>query len=46
MNVQLHLDEIGKDERVSHVVVMGIGEPFDNFTNLVTFLKILIHLKV
>ncbi len=39
MNVQLHLDEIGKDERVSHVVVMGIGEPFDNFTNLVTFLK-------
>lgn len=39
MNVQLHLDEIGKDERVSHVVVMGIGEPFDNFTNLVRFLK-------
>ncbi|MBL5770934.1 23S rRNA (adenine(2503)-C(2))-methyltransferase RlmN [Heyndrickxia sporothermodurans] len=39
MNVQLHLDEVGKDERVSHVVVMGIGEPFDNFTNLVTFLK-------
>ncbi|GIN84648.1 putative dual-specificity RNA methyltransferase RlmN [Heyndrickxia sporothermodurans] len=39
MNVQFHLDEAGKDERVSHVVVMGIGEPFDNFTNLVTFLK-------
>ncbi|MGE8203218.1 23S rRNA (adenine(2503)-C(2))-methyltransferase RlmN [Heyndrickxia sp. NPDC080065] len=41
MNVQLHLDEVGKGERVSHVVVMGIGEPFDNFTNLVSFLKII-----
>lgn len=40
MNVQMHLDEKGKDERVSHIVVMGIGEPFDNFTNLVNFLKI------
>src|SRR5699024_11389744 len=25
--------------RVSHIVVMGIGEPFDNFDNLVVFLK-------
>ena len=33
MNVQLHLDQMGQDERVSHVVVMGIGEPFDNFEN-------------
>src|SRR4029078_9445940 len=30
MNVQLHLDNNGQDEKVSHVVVMGIGEPFDN----------------
>src|SRR5690625_2345908 len=28
MNVQKKLDEKGKDERVSHIVVMGIGEPF------------------
>ena len=27
--------------RVSHVVVMGIGEPFDNYDNLLEFLKIL-----
>ncbi|MCM1056800.1 MAG: 23S rRNA (adenine(2503)-C(2))-methyltransferase RlmN [Firmicutes bacterium] len=28
-------------ERVSNVVVMGIGEPLDNYENLLTFLKIL-----
>lgn len=26
-------------ERVSNIVVMGIGEPFDNYDNLMTFLK-------
>lgn len=30
-----------EDKRVSHVVVMGIGEPFDNYDNLLEFLKIL-----
>lgn len=30
--------EIAK--RISHVVVMGIGEPFDNFDNLVKFITI------
>ncbi len=43
MHVQRFLDETG--ERVSHVVVMGIGEPFDNFNNLVRFLKIINHPK-
>ena len=28
-------------ERVSNVVVMGIGEPLDNYENLVTFIKLL-----
>ncbi len=28
-------------ERVSHVVVMGTGEPFDNYDNVLKFLKIL-----
>ena len=28
-------------ERVSHVVVMGTGEPFDNYDNLMRFLRIL-----
>lgn len=43
MKVQLFLDQRGKDERVSHIVVMGIGEPFDNFDNLVVFLKNINH---
>ncbi len=43
MHVQRYLDET--DERVSHVVVMGIGEPFDNFKNLVGFLRIINHPK-
>src|SRR5690606_34381463 len=30
----------GKGERVSHIVVMGIGEPFDNYDNLTNFLRI------
>ena len=32
-------------ERVSNVVVMGVGEPFDNYDNLVRFLRILIDEK-
>ncbi|WML23891.1 23S rRNA (adenine(2503)-C(2))-methyltransferase RlmN [Neobacillus sp. OS1-33] len=41
MNVQLHLDKKGQRETVSHVVVMGIGEPFDNFENLLDFIKVI-----
>ncbi|GAB7054720.1 MULTISPECIES: 23S rRNA (adenine(2503)-C(2))-methyltransferase RlmN [Paenibacillus] len=41
MKVQLYLDQAKRDERVSHVVVMGIGEPFDNFKNLVNFLTVI-----
>ena len=36
-------EEIGK--RISHVVVMGIGEPFDNFNNLVHFIEIINYQK-
>ena len=39
MLVQKYFDERGLDERVSHVVVMGIGEPFDNYENLIKFIK-------
>lgn len=28
-------------ERVSHTVVMGMGEPFDNYQNLVAFIRLL-----
>ncbi|GIO26679.1 23S rRNA (adenine(2503)-C(2))-methyltransferase RlmN [Ornithinibacillus bavariensis] len=41
MKVQKHLDEQGNDERVSHIVVMGIGEPFDNFNNLLNFINVI-----
>ncbi len=30
-----------ENKRVSHVVVMGIGEPFDNYDNLIDFLRII-----
>ncbi len=43
MKVQQHLDQKGKDERVSHIVVMGIGEPFDNYQNLMSFLRVVNH---
>lgn len=39
MKVQLFLDEAGEGDLVSHIVVMGIGEPFDNFIHLVNFLR-------
>ena len=45
MNVQLHLDQMRKDEIVSHVVVMGIGEPFDNFENVLDFFKVIMDHK-
>ncbi|GAE29691.1 23S rRNA (adenine(2503)-C(2))-methyltransferase RlmN [Alkalihalobacillus hemicellulosilyticus] len=40
MNVQHYLDGLGQEQRVSHIVVMGIGEPFDNFENLIDFLDV------
>ncbi|PLR69704.1 MULTISPECIES: 23S rRNA (adenine(2503)-C(2))-methyltransferase RlmN [Bacillaceae] len=41
VKVQKALDELG--ERVSHVVIMGIGEPFDNYDEMMGFLKIINH---
>ncbi len=32
-------------ERVSHVIVMGMGEPLDNYENLIKFIRILSHEK-
>jgi 23S rRNA (adenine2503-C2)-methyltransferase len=43
VTVQQALDET--DERVSSVVIMGIGEPFDNYDNMMAFLKIINHDK-
>ena len=39
MLVQKYFDERGLEERVSHVVVMGICEPFDNYNNVINFMK-------
>ena len=41
MVLQLLMIEKLLGERISHVVVMGIGEPFDNYDNLVKFFKII-----
>ncbi|KAB7708007.1 23S rRNA (adenine(2503)-C(2))-methyltransferase RlmN [Bacillus aerolatus] len=43
VKVQQALDE--KEERVSSVVIMGIGEPFDNYDQMLAFLKIINHDK-
>lgn len=43
VKVQQALDET--DERVSSVVIMGIGEPFDNYDEMLAFLKIINHDK-
>ena len=45
MVTQLLMIEEDLDERISHVVVMGIGEPFDNYDNLLKFLTIINHPK-
>lgn len=39
MMIQQELSQ--NDERVSHVVVMGIGEPFDNYDNVLKFIRII-----
>lgn len=38
LEVDKELNKVGK--RVSHIVLMGIGEPFDNYDNVIEFLKI------
>ncbi len=39
----LQILEIEKDinKRISHIVLMGIGEPFDNYTNVINFINII-----
>lgn len=43
VKVQQILDE--SEERVSSIVIMGIGEPFDNYDAMMNFLKIMNHEK-
>ena len=36
-------DQLEEGARVSHVVVMGTGEPFDNYDNVMDFIRIINH---
>ena len=38
---QLLLIESDLNKRITHVVVMGIGEPFDNYDNVMDFIRII-----
>ena len=42
---QILLIEENIKQRISHVVVMGIGEPFDNYENVMNFIRIINHPK-
>ena len=43
LTVQNELDQ--EESRVSHVVIMGIGEPFDNYNNVMNFIYIINEAK-
>ena len=45
MVLQILMIEEDLGERISHVVVMGIGEPFDNYDNVIKFIKMINHPK-
>lgn len=45
MVLQIMMVEEDIKERIDFVVVMGIGEPFDNFSNIVDFISIINHPK-
>ncbi|NLC41467.1 MAG: 23S rRNA (adenine(2503)-C(2))-methyltransferase RlmN [Erysipelothrix sp.] len=38
--LQAQRDLDGEEKRISHIVVMGIGEPFDNYDNVMDFINI------
>ena len=42
---QILLIEEYVQERISRVVIMGIGEPFDNYDNVINFVKVINHPK-
>ncbi len=42
---QILIVEKEENIRISHVVLMGIGEPFDNYNNIIDFIKIINYPK-
>ncbi|CCM10348.1 Ribosomal RNA large subunit methyltransferase N [Cardinium endosymbiont cEper1 of Encarsia pergandiella] len=45
LHMQKKLDTAPGQKRISHIVVMGIGEPFDNYDHLLRFIHIVNHAK-
>ena len=45
MAMQYYLDENEPGERITHIVVMGTGEPFDNYDNVMDFIRIANHVR-
>ncbi len=45
MILQIMMIEKEIGARIGHIVIMGIGEPFDNFDNIVKFIEIANHAK-
>lgn len=43
MQILLVMEDIG--DRITHIVIMGIGEPFDNYDNVMNFVRIINHPK-
>jgi len=41
MAMQKYLDENEPGQKISHIVVMGTGEPFDNYENVMRFVRIM-----
>lgn len=41
----LVMESLMEGEKISHVVVMGSGEPFDNYENVMDFIRIVNHHK-
>ena len=40
MKMQEYLDKEGNNQRVSHIVIMGSGDPFDNYEKVMRFIRI------
>ncbi|MFA5235796.1 MAG: 23S rRNA (adenine(2503)-C(2))-methyltransferase RlmN [Bacilli bacterium] len=45
LTVNRLLIEEGQGQRVTHVVIMGTGEPFDNYDNVMDFIRLCNHPK-
>lgn len=45
MVLQILAVEEDIQEKISHIVIMGIGEPFDNYKNVTNFIKVVNHPK-